>query len=90
MPAPRLLTGPCQDGRRILLLMTSGTRVRAEERQVGATTYASTTSILRALDQAEAAGATVLMPRTPLPGGRVLAYYRTAEGQVVGLLEEPI
>ena len=55
-----------------------------------ATVYESTTSILRALRRAEAAGATVLMPRTLLPGRRVLAYYRTAQGQVVGLVEEPM
>lgn len=54
----------------------------------GVTFYVSTTSIDASLADAEARGATVLMPRTELPGGTILGMFADPQGNPIGLVEE--
>lgn len=52
------------------------------------TFYVSTTSIEESLGKAKKLGAKVLMPRTELPGGVILALFADPEGNPIGLVEE--
>ena len=54
----------------------------------GITVYLSTTDIEASLAHAREHGAEVLMPRTVLPGGTILGFFRDPAGNAVGLVEE--
>lgn len=54
----------------------------------GVTFYVSTTSIDDSLARAKALGGEVLQPRTVLPGGTILGFFKDPDGNAIGLVEE--
>lgn len=54
----------------------------------GVAIYVSTDDIPRELERATRLGAKVLLPRTELPGGTILAFFSDPAGNSIGLVEE--
>ncbi len=51
--------------------------------------YVGVDNIDTIIAKATASGATVALPRMPIPGGRAIAVLHDPEGNLFGLMEEP-
>jgi len=68
--------------------IAGGVGYKADDNSPGVTFYVSTTDIEGSLADAQELGAKVLMPRTQLPGGTILAMFADPQGNPIGLVEE--